>query len=105
MISGRQLQKDFAAGAASPATILDEALQRANSNPGRNVYIALDTDRVRREAAQLPERFPAPQRPPLYGFPISLKDCFDLRGFSTSCGSHFYASQNPPASIDSAVAS
>jgi Asp-tRNA(Asn)/Glu-tRNA(Gln) amidotransferase A subunit family amidase len=105
MNSCSQLQKDYATGATSPAKNLDESLSHANSNAGRNVYLALDADRVRREAAELPERFPSPEKPPLYGVPISLKDCFDLRGFSTSCGSRFYASQNPPALIDSAVAS
>jgi aspartyl-tRNA(Asn)/glutamyl-tRNA(Gln) amidotransferase subunit A len=105
MISCRQLRKDFAAGITSPAAILEDALQHANSNAGRNVYLALDEDRVRREAAQLTDRFPLSAKPALYGFPISLKDCFDLRGFSTSCGSRFYASQNAPALVDSAVAS
>lgn len=105
MISCRQLQKDYAAGAASPEVVLEDALQHANSNELRNVYLALDEGRVRREAAQLPERFPSTEKPALYGFPISLKDCFDLRGFSTSCGSRFYASQNPPPLTDSAVAS
>ena len=105
MISCRQLQKNYASGVASPAAILEDALQQANSNAGRNVYLALDEEGVRREAAQLPERFPLAEKAALYGFPISLKDCFDLRGFSTSCGSRFYASQNPPALVDSAVAS
>jgi Asp-tRNA(Asn)/Glu-tRNA(Gln) amidotransferase A subunit family amidase len=104
MISCRQLQKDYVAGSASPVEILDQALQRANSNAGRNVYLALDADRVRHQAAQLPERFSSPQKPAVYGFPVSLKDCFDLRGFGTSCGSRFYAAQNPVATIDSAVA-
>ena len=104
MISWRQLQKDYAAGSASPATILDEALQRANSNLRHNVYLALDSDRVRYEAAQLPERFPSQQKAGLYGLPVSLKDCFDLGGFSTSCGSRFYAVRNPVATTDSAVA-
>jgi len=104
MISWRQLQKDYAAGSASPATILDEALQRANSNLRHNVYLALDSDRARYEAAQLPERFPSQQKAGLYGLPVSLKDCFDLGGFSTSCGSRFYAVRNPVATTDSAVA-
>ena len=84
MNSCLQLQKNYAAGTASPAATLDDALQRANSNSGRNVYLSLDPDRVRREATQLPERFPEAEKPALYGFPISLKDCFDLREFTTS---------------------
>jgi Asp-tRNA(Asn)/Glu-tRNA(Gln) amidotransferase A subunit family amidase len=105
MNSCRQLRNDYAMDITSPAAILDGALRSANSNTGRNVYRTLDPGRVRREAEQLPERFASAEKPALYGFPISLKDCFDLRGFGTSCGSRFYAAQNPPALIDSAVAS
>ena len=36
--------------------------------------------------------------------PVSLKDCFDLTGFPTTCGSRFYAAQNGVAKSDSWVA-
>ena len=39
-----------------------------------------------------------------YGLPVSLKDCFDLAGFPTTCGSRFYAEHNGIASQDSWVA-
>ena len=29
--------------------------------------------------------------------PVSLKDCFDLAGYVTTCGSRFYAENDPPA--------
>ena len=82
-----------------------QALQRANSNAGRNVYLAMDPERTLAEEAALPARFPDPgKRPPLYGVPIAIKDCFDVEGYPTTCGSHFYAACNGVAQADSAVA-
>jgi Asp-tRNA(Asn)/Glu-tRNA(Gln) amidotransferase A subunit family amidase len=94
-----------ALSAREPALHAQEALARANSNAGRNVYLALDRERVLAEAEALPARFPDPaQRPPLFGVPIGVKDCFDVAGYPTTCGSHFYADKNGIAAADSAVA-
>src|SRR5271170_2639285 len=91
--------------ALDPRAIAESALAKANSNAGRNVYLSLDRDWTLAEAAALPARFPAADAQPLlYGLPISLKDCFDLAGFSTSCGSQFYAGHNGLAKTDSRVA-
>ena len=80
-------------------------MARANNNAGRNVYLAMDRERVLAEAEALPARFPDPaQRPPLFGVPIGVKDCFDVAGYPTTCGSHFYADKNGIAAADSAVA-
>ncbi len=88
-----------------PVLQAQEALARANSNAGRNVYLALDRERLLAEAEALPSRFPdSAQRPPLFGVPIGVKDCFDVAGYPTSCGSHFYAEKNGIAAADSAVA-
>src|SRR5271170_2336469 len=92
-------------GDADPVSAACAALDRANSNAGRNVYLSMDRAWTLAEAAALPERFPDPAaRPLLYGLPISLKDCFDLEGFPTTCGSRFYAARNGVASADSWVA-
>jgi Asp-tRNA(Asn)/Glu-tRNA(Gln) amidotransferase A subunit family amidase len=81
------------------------ALERANSNAGRNVYLALEPERVLAEEAALPARFPDPQkRPLLYGIPVAVKDCFDVAGYPTTCGSRFYANRNGIAQSDSGVA-
>ena len=88
-----------------PAVLAQEALARANSNTGRNVFLAMDRERVLAEAEALTARFPEPaQRPPLFGVPIGVKDCFDVAGYPTTCGSHFYAEKNGIAAADSAVA-
>ena len=99
-----QLRSALASGDATPRTLAEQALARANSNAGRNVYLALDPERTLREATELPERFSGREKPMLYGVPVSLKDCFDLAGFPTTCGSSFYATQSGRAAEDSAVA-
>ncbi|MGC2806603.1 MAG: amidase [Candidatus Acidiferrales bacterium] len=91
-------------GEITPRAAAERALARANSNAGGNVYLALDTDAVLREADALPRKFAADAKPPLYGLPVSLKDCFDLAGFPTSAGSRFYAARNGIAREDSALA-
>lgn len=104
--SDLQLLRDqLRVGAADPVRVASHALDQANSNAGRNVYLSLDRQWTLTEAAALPERFPDPAaRPPLYGVPLSLKDCFDLEGFPTTCGSRFYAARSSVASADSWVA-
>jgi aspartyl-tRNA(Asn)/glutamyl-tRNA(Gln) amidotransferase subunit A len=98
------LRGSLRSGAITPRVVLEDALARANSNVGHNVYLALDAERALRDADELPARFPGANKPPLYGFPVSLKDCFDLAGFVTSLGSRFYARRNAAAIEDSAAA-
>src|SRR3984957_16547948 len=102
--SVQDLREQLAAGSVSPRSVAEQALARANSNASHNVYISLDADRVSSDAAELPDRFASNPKPLLYGLPISLKDCFDLKGFPTSCGSRYYAALNGIAAADSAVA-
>ncbi len=94
----------LSAGEVTPREVAEQALARANSNAGKNVYIALDVERALREAEELPARFPGAAKPALYGLPVSLKDLFDLQGFPTSSGSRFYAERSEVAREDSAVA-
>ena len=100
----QQLRGDLQSGAITPRVAVEQALARANSNAAHNVYLALDAERALRDADELPKRFPSSAKPPLYGLPISLKDCFDLAGLVTTAGSRFYAERNAPATEDSAVA-
>jgi Asp-tRNA(Asn)/Glu-tRNA(Gln) amidotransferase A subunit family amidase len=99
-----QLRDQLAREEIAPRAAAEEALPRANSNAGHNVYIALDAERVRQEADTLPSRFPHAAKPLLYGVPVSIKDCFDVAGFPTTLGSRFYAERNGVADKDSAVA-
>ena len=82
-----------------------EAFARANSNAGHNVFLAMDQEKTLAEAEALSSRFPNPeQRPALYGVPVAIKDCFDVAGFPTTCGSRFYAEKLGVAKADSTVA-
>jgi Asp-tRNA(Asn)/Glu-tRNA(Gln) amidotransferase A subunit family amidase len=88
-----------------PVALAQEAFAHANSNAGRNVYLAMDQQRTLAEAEALDARFPEPeQRPLLFGVPIAIKDCFDVAGYPTTCGSRFYAAKNGIARTDSTVA-
>jgi aspartyl-tRNA(Asn)/glutamyl-tRNA(Gln) amidotransferase subunit A len=87
---------------ADPATILTAALAHSNSNASHNVYLAQDTAFSHSELAHL--RLEDIPHQPLWGVPVSLKDCFDLAGFPTTCGSTFYKQQNGIATTDSTIA-
>ena len=105
----RSLRERYRLGSSNPRELIEAVLKRANSNAGRNVYLARDEARTLHEAGQLllPERHSvgAFESQPLWGIPVALKDCFDLRGYVTTCGSQFLERSRTPAIEDSAVAS
>lgn len=86
-------------GAVGVDGLVAEAGARANSNAGKNVYLSIDDARTAAEVAALERQ--GSSALPLYGLPISIKDCFDVRGAVTNCGSKFYASANAPSESDS----
>lgn len=91
-------------GKTTPGVVVEQALSQANSNKGKNVYLSLDSRHARGEADAVQRRFLERPKPPLYGLPISLKDCFDLDGYPTTCGSRYYQERSDPAKPDSAMA-
>src|SRR6266705_1557691 len=105
----QKLRASLLAGEMSPRRLAEQALANANQNAGENVYLSLDKTWTLVEANRAREKFgagalPADDQPPLYGLPVSLKDCFDLQGFRTTAGTRFYAEKNEIAQQDSAVA-
>lgn len=100
----QSLRAALATGEVTPRVAAERALANANRNAGKNVYLALDAAAALREADAVAKKFSVGPKPSLYGIPVSLKDCFDLEGFVTTCGSRFYASHNGIAREDSAVA-
>ncbi|MBB5317484.1 amidase [Tunturibacter empetritectus] len=99
------LRHAIASSETEPHTIASTAAGKANSNASHNTYLTLITIESLRRAEQLPNLFAEAQsRPPLYGIPISLKDCFDLAGTATSCGSRYYLQLHPVAAKNSWVA-
>src|SRR5258708_2461008 len=105
----QKLRTEILNGATSPREFAERALKNADQNAGRNVYISRDENWTPREADRIQkefskDEFPSKEKPPLFGFPISLKDCFDLAGFRTTAGTRYYAEKNEIARQDSAVA-
>lgn len=106
----RGLRQLLANGALKPSELAGQALARSNQNPSHNTYLWQNADWTRTEA-QRAEAMPPSSggpfgdgRPPLWGLPISLKDCFDLAGAPTSFGTHFYRDLNGIAPRDSWLA-
>jgi len=78
-------------------TLTEQALAHANGNAGRNTYLWRSEAWTMQEAQRAAEHIGAP----LAGIPISVKDCFDLAGSPTSCGTIFYRDHNGIAQHDS----
>jgi Asp-tRNA(Asn)/Glu-tRNA(Gln) amidotransferase A subunit family amidase len=99
------LRRAITLSETDPHAIASAAAAKANSNASRNTYLTLTTTESLHRAEQLPKIFADTQsRPPLYGIPISIKDCFDVAGTTTSCGSRYYAQLTPRATKNSWVA-
>ena len=103
----RSLRTALANGTVQPSALADQALACANQNAGHNTYLWRDAAWTRAEAARA-EAMPRGEggpfgdgRGPIWGVPISVKDCFDLAGAPTSCGTHFYRELNGNAVGDS----
>jgi aspartyl-tRNA(Asn)/glutamyl-tRNA(Gln) amidotransferase subunit A len=101
----QQLRRSLASGELTPLDVAHQVAAKANQNASHNTYLHFNPTDLLHQAESLPHRFPDPtDRPPLYGVPVSLKDCFDLAGTVTTFGSRFYADQNATATTDSAMA-
>jgi aspartyl-tRNA(Asn)/glutamyl-tRNA(Gln) amidotransferase subunit A len=100
----QNLVRQIASGQVTPHALAASALGQANSNESRNVYLGRDVGWSLGEAERVEREFAGREKPALYGVPVSLKDCLDLAGFVTTCGSRFYAKKNGVAAADSGVA-
>jgi len=102
----RSQREHYLAGLSKPRDVVEAALTRSNSNLGKNVYLSRDEAWSLHEAERLsskPTRDVLQNRP-LWGIPVSLKDCFDLEGFVTTCGSKALGDSREVAVTDSTVA-
>lgn len=103
----RRLRQELADGSTTPSALATETLARSNGNASRNTYLWQDAEWTRRgarraEAIERGEGGPfGDGRSPLWGLPISVKDCFDLEGAPTSCGVKFYREFHGVAGRDS----
>jgi len=100
----RGLQSALASRSVRPSELAAQALDRSNANSSHNTYLWQDQAWTQAEAARAeaaPRPFGGDGPDPLWGAPISVKDCFDLAGAPTSCGVKFYRDLNGPAPQDS----
>src|SRR5450631_3753535 len=103
----RTLRSALANNITQPSQLAELALANANQNPSRNSYLWSDPEWTRAEAARLDEMPSGEIGPfgdghsPLWGLPVSVKDCFDLAGAPTTCGVRFYRDLNGVAKRDS----
>ena len=102
----RSLRHALANATLSPSSLAAQALDRSNGSPSRNTYLWQDRAWTLAEAARA-EAMPRGRngmfgdgRDPLWGLPISVKDCFDLAGAPTSCGVRFYRDLHGVATCD-----
>jgi aspartyl-tRNA(Asn)/glutamyl-tRNA(Gln) amidotransferase subunit A len=108
----RDLRAALAGGMLKPSQLVAEALLHSNRNASHNTYLWQDSVWTMAEAAaaeSMTTRVSSAgegglfrdSRSPLWGLPISVKDCFDLAGAPTSCGTKFYRDLHGPAKRDS----
>jgi Asp-tRNA(Asn)/Glu-tRNA(Gln) amidotransferase A subunit family amidase len=105
----RSLRSALANKLTTPTRLAEAALANANQNPSRNTYLWRDPAWTLDEAERA-EAMPRGEgggfgdgRGTLWGLPVSVKDCFDLAGSPTSCGTKFYRDKDGIAKRDSWV--
>jgi aspartyl-tRNA(Asn)/glutamyl-tRNA(Gln) amidotransferase subunit A len=79
------------AGEASAAEMVDAALERA-ADDRWGAFLALDAERARGRAREIDG---APERPPLGGVPIAIKDALSTRDLTTTAGSRILEGFRP----------
>jgi Asp-tRNA(Asn)/Glu-tRNA(Gln) amidotransferase A subunit family amidase len=77
------------------------ALSKANSSPARNTYLSIDEGDIEQQLSA--PRSGAGESSVLRGIPISVKDCFDVRGYRTSVGSRYYLETSDIKPEDSGI--
>lgn len=100
-----ELSQALASGRSSSEALAEEVLDRAArpDGEGRRIFIALDPEKVLRQARASDLLRKAGIVPsPLAGLPISLKDLFDVAGEVTSAGS-VVLRDAAPAPVDAPV--
>jgi Asp-tRNA(Asn)/Glu-tRNA(Gln) amidotransferase A subunit family amidase len=97
-----EIRQKILGGEITARELATMALERANSSPGKNTYLSIEEADIER---QLSTPSPVTEEAQLLrGIPISVKDCFDVRGYRTSVGSKYYLDASDIKREDSALA-
>ena len=97
-----EIRQKILGGEITARELATMALERANSSPGKNTYLSIEEADIER---QLSTPSPVTEEAQLLrGIPISVKDCFDVRGYRTSVGSKYYFDASDIKREDSALA-
>jgi len=84
------LRRSYAAGAVTPAEVVDEIVRRARADAAMNIWIS-PPDRASIEPHLARLRTLDPARAPLWGVPFAVKDNIDLAGVPTTAACPAYA--------------
>jgi Asp-tRNA(Asn)/Glu-tRNA(Gln) amidotransferase A subunit family amidase len=100
-----EIARRIRAGELTPSEAVEGAIARIETvNPDLNAVVTPTFETARAEAAEADRRITesvASDLPPLFGVPITIKDCFPLEGVRFTAGSWFHrddvADQDAPA--------
>ncbi|MFZ4820005.1 MAG: amidase family protein, partial [Limisphaerales bacterium] len=93
----REISAALQSGELTPTQLTETALESARRGAISRAFIVIDEAGAKAQAADLEASGP---QGPLWGFPVSVKDLFDVRGLPTTCGSPFYAGTRPVPQTD-----
>jgi aspartyl-tRNA(Asn)/glutamyl-tRNA(Gln) amidotransferase subunit A len=88
-------------GEVSARDLAAAVLSNANSSPAKNTYLSIDEGNIEQQLSAPTPRVGEPSL--LSGIPISVKDCFDVRGYRTSVGSRYYLDTSDIKPEDSGI--
>ena len=98
LLPATRLRRKLLAREISSAELLAQTLARIEAiNPRLNALIALDPDGARRAAAESDRRIAQGEARPLEGLPVSIKDAFNVAGFTASVGAPALKDRRPEA--------
>jgi Asp-tRNA(Asn)/Glu-tRNA(Gln) amidotransferase A subunit family amidase len=102
----RSVRAALVKGSETPGSLAGQAMTRANGNESRNSYLWQNAEWTRGEAVRAEAMLRGSGghfgdgRSAWWGVPVSVKDCFDLSGSPTSCGTFLYRDLNGIATRD-----
>ena len=98
LLPATRLRRKLLAREISSAELLAQTLARIEAiNPRLNALIALDPDGARKAAAESDRRIAQGEARPLEGLPVSIKDAFNVAGFTASVGAPALKDRRPEA--------